>query len=284
MRYAVYRILYGEDFIAESIKSVLPHVDKVFVFWTDQALGGATSAVYRGEQVAFGLHPGEPFDDWRDRVEEIDTDKIVIEKHHHPNFTGQFTIHVNDLILPRFPRPDTILSLEPDHVFRADQIEAALTEFEGGNHAAAKTRQVELWRTPSYRCDPERPWRTGTVLWNLSRVKRVPPTHRQAQPIGGGPAFGTLDAYVHNFGFCVSEKSMYWKHVLALGFSPLIGDSIPNEDWYESIWLKWHPDRNNANLEISRGAEHHIQRAVPYPEQELPELIREKGWTTYPTQ
>ena len=34
MRYAIYRIHYGLDFLARSIDSVYEHVDRVFVFWS----------------------------------------------------------------------------------------------------------------------------------------------------------------------------------------------------------------------------------------------------------
>ena len=34
MRYAIYRIHYGLDFLGKSIESVIDEVDKVFVFWS----------------------------------------------------------------------------------------------------------------------------------------------------------------------------------------------------------------------------------------------------------
>jgi hypothetical protein len=74
-------------------------------------------------------------------------------------------------------------------------------------------------------------------------------------------------------GFSFSDKTMYWKHLTAIGFSAVIGDSPPNENWYEDKWLKWHPETNNVNLEISKGAEHNIPYAEPYSKSELPEII-----------
>ena len=53
MRYAIYRCLYGEDFIQESIKSVIDHVDKVFIFWTNKPWGNTDRCMYKGEEVVF---------------------------------------------------------------------------------------------------------------------------------------------------------------------------------------------------------------------------------------
>jgi hypothetical protein len=67
---------------------------------------------------------------------------------------------------------------------------------------------------------------------------------------------------------------MYWKHMTAIGFSQKIGDDLPNEDWYEDKWLNWNFETNNQNLEISKGHEHLIPRALKYDRNELPELLK----------
>jgi hypothetical protein len=85
-----------------------------------------------------------------------------------------------------------------------------------------------------------------------------------------------MTAITHNLGFCVSRKSMYWKHLLALAFSNPLGDSAPDENWLDEKWLTWHPVHNNRHLEIAKGYSHLIPRAVPYPYSELPELIQER--------
>jgi hypothetical protein len=47
----VYRILYGEDFIEDSIISLINYVDKVFVFWDDVPWGDVKQATYKGKTV-----------------------------------------------------------------------------------------------------------------------------------------------------------------------------------------------------------------------------------------
>lgn len=271
-RYAVYRPLYGEDFIVESIRSVLDVVDRVFFCYTDTPLAGVRSCTFKGQPVVYPLRPGKTLDRALEQVQAIGSPKIECIYQDGRDNQSQFTRLMNDVILENYERPDVAFLIEPDHVFARAELSAALDQFERGDHVCASTRQVELWRLPDWRI-PYRE-RTGTVFWNLRKLDRIPPTARQAEPLGAALPF--LDAQTHNLGFCVSPESMYWKHVLALGFSRAIGDSIPNEDWYEEKWLLWDPLRNNANLEISRGHEHLIPRALPYPREALPELIREK--------
>ena len=49
---------------------------------------------------------------------------------------------------------------------------------------------------------------------------------------------------------------------LPLTFSKKIGDSIPDENWYEDKWLNW--NESVENLEISKGSQHLIKRAFKY--------------------
>jgi hypothetical protein len=78
-----------------------------------------------------------------------------------------------------------------------------------------------------------------------------------------------IDVFVHNLGFCMSEKNMFIKFLLSLGFSKIIGDSAPNFGWYDK-WLTWEP--SVKNLEISEGFEDTIPYAIPYVDP-LPETL-----------
>ncbi len=66
---------------------------------------------------------------------------------------------------------------------------------------------------------------------------------------------------------------MYWKHLTALGYCQKIGDSVPNEDWFDKVWRDWDAKTNNTNLEMSKGYEHLIPGAVPYTNR-LPEVLK----------
>ena len=124
--------------------------------------------------------------------------------------------------------------------------------------------QIELWRTPAWQVDRQRQMvslhRGDLSLLSHSTEVTRPLTH-------------SLPGRVHNLGFAVSAKTMRWKHLCALAFSPIVGESIPNPSWYEKKWLAWHPETNNCDLEVSLGCEAGIVRAVPYDVAGLPASI-----------
>jgi len=253
MRYAVYRCLYGEDFIQHSIKSIDEFVDKIFVFWDDQAWGNVNECMYKGKKVNFP----KKFDDILYKVISLKNPKVELIYDHQKNNINQFTHFVNDIILPNYKRPDEIMFIEVDHVWEDEQLRNALQEFKDKDFQNANARPHELWWTYNYSI-PYR-GRLATVFWNLKKVDKIPPTGRHAQPRGQGMPY--LQAHVHNLGFCFSEKVMYWKHMTAIGFSQKIGDSPPGEAWLDR-WLNWDFKNNNKNLEISLGKESRI----PYAE------------------
>ena len=266
MRYVLYRCLYGEDFIQESIKSIRDHVDRVFIFWTDKAWGNTDRATYKGEEILFP----KKFDNIIDKIKELDDPKVELVYAHTDSPFNQFTYFVNEILLKNYDKPDTLIIPEVDHVFREDQIVKALNDFESGGYECATTRQVELWKTPKFRI-PNRPSRCGTNFWNLSKLSSLPPTGTQGN-ISGIPV---LDVDVHNFGFCASSKVMRWKHLTALAFSKVVGDSPPNENWLDK-WEVWSEYNQSKNLEVSLGCESNIPHALPYNTLELPSLVIEK--------
>lgn len=265
--YAVYRVLYGEDFIQESIKSILPFVTKVFVFWTNQPFGDVREVLYKGEKIVF---PAK-FDNVLGKVKELqDTSKGKIELiyDHWGVPDNQISHLVNERILPYHSMPDTIVFMEPDFVWREDQLKKAFEQFNGNGSFIAGSRQVELWKSFKYRV-PERK-RFGAIFYNMGELQTLPLTGKNGTVKG----MKLLDAEVHNCGFCVSEKAMFWKHLTALAYAPVIADSRPVENWYEDKWLNWDFKRNNENLEISKGYEKEIPYAEPYDVKKLPEVLR----------
>lgn len=264
MIYAVYRCLYGEDFIQESIKSIDDYVDKIFVFWDDKPWGDPVDVMYKGHRVTFPTK----FDSILDKIMELNNPKVHLIYDHQKNNLNQFSNLVNYQILPNYDRPDTIMVIEVDHVFKKDQLEKAIQESKIRSHIS--TIPIELWKTPLFRI-PER-HRLCTVFWNMRINDTMPKTGRHADVSG----MHWIPAKTHNFGFCYNPATMLWKHLTALAFSAKIGDDMPNEDWYEKTWLTWDYNTNNKNLEISKGYEHNIDHAFHYNPEELPEIIRQK--------
>jgi len=271
--YAVYRPLYGEDFIAESVLSIADYVDRIFFCYADKPLADVSEGCFQGQKFPFPLRPGKTMDQAFEKVEALGLgDKVVFHLQDGRDNVGQFTRLMNDFILPNYARPDIAFLIEPDHVMKKSEIKGALAEFKELNVPCATTKQVELWKTPDWSIGT-RP-RASTVFWNLNLVDRVPPTRRQADPVEG--LLPTLEAVTHNFGFCVSWNAMFMKHVLALAFSARIGDSLPAEDWLIETWTKWDPLTRNRDLEISANHRHLVPCAVPYDRRLLPERIIEK--------
>ena len=267
MIYAVYRLYtgYTDDFIQESVLSIEPFVDKIFIFWTHKALADCTSAIYKGQTYRFPENENTLVD-----VYDLCCPKIIMIEDYVSDNTSQFTHLANDYILSAYNKPDMILFIEPDHVFRSDMFQQALEEFQKSGKVCASTRQVELWRYPYYVAVPER-MRLSSVFWNMKNLNKVPETGKHANPPGSVPF---LNAKVHNLGFCMSEKNMFLKHLTALAFSAKLKDSRPDPNWYDK-WLHWKYDSPmNKNLEISLGHSNSIQKAELYNVQELPEMIK----------
>ena len=269
MIFALYRCLYGEDFVQESIQSIEPYVDKIFIFWTDKAWGDATFAMYKGQRVDFP--PDGKFDRIRDKLASLEVefpDKIRLQHDHAVNNRNQFTHLVNDRILPHYPKPDILIMMEVDYVWRKDQIEAALKEFKALGVQHASSSQVELWKTFGYQAIRNDKTRKAAMFWNMTYLDRMPPTNRHADAAG----WVRLQSFVHNLGFCASANTIYWKHLTAIGYCQKIGDSTPNESWYDDVWRTWDVETNNRNLEMSAGYEALIPHALPYLG-DLPEVL-----------
>jgi hypothetical protein len=265
-RVAVYRSFYGADFIRQSLESIDPYVDCIFVCLAHKPFGKIESCSYAG----YMIRVPNAIDNIRDIVNNCQSKKIVVIDYYNSNPHNLWTDLVNNVLIPNHSlSADTLLLVEPDHVWHPNQLSAALEEFESGSLPCASSKQIELWHNIGYRI-PERPERIGTVFWKLSKVGKLPET----RPSGVGAGFYFLKSHVHNLGFCLSKEVMFWKHVLALNFSKIIGDTQPREDWYESTWLNWHPVNNNKDLDVSAGYEHTIPYAISYNSNELPPTIK----------
>jgi len=264
--YAVYRVLYGADFVQESIKSILPYVDKVFVFWTNKPFGDSTSVIYKGERVQFP----EKVDDIVEQIQEMqkeNPDKIELMYDHWGMPDNQVTHLVNDRIIPYFPKPNVVVFMEPDMVWSKEQIKAAMKQFQESGDLCAGSRQVEMWKNLNYRI-PERD-RFGAIFYNMNGFFSLPETGKN----GSVKDTKKLDAHVHNLGFCLNEETMYWKHLMGLSFASIIKDSKPAEDWYEKKWLSWNTSRQrNKDLEISEKYRSRIPKAVKN-KTKLPEVL-----------
>jgi hypothetical protein len=162
-----------------------------------------------------------------------------------------------------------ILFLEVDHIFRSDQIRKAVDEFVEEDYVFATTDQIEVWKGLKHKLEA-RPNKVGAIFCSLSKLDKMPATLKH----GGILVMPKLSAYVHNFGFALSDKVMYWKHLLSIAAPQKFGDTVSDENWYEEKWLRWDYESNNEDLGISEQGKN--LKAVPYDFNELPEIIKEK--------
>ena len=270
--FVVYKCYYGEDFISESIEAVLPYADRVLVYLADRPFGEVERVTYQGREVVFP----RPVDRIRGQLkalqEKYPAKSIFVYDEFSPDNRNHFKRIVEERILPFQGRPDYLIFQEPDQVWRKDQFEGALATFHQSGAPFGLCKQVELWREPKYRIPERQRW--GTIFYNMNAFKNFPETGRDGSPIGQQCL--VLPQVVHNLGFCVSQSSMYWKHLLAIAFAAKIEEAHPNPDWYENKWLSWDEWKNNRDLEISLGQEASIHYAHGYPIADLPESIRER--------
>lgn len=265
---AIYRCLYGADFIKDSIQSIADYVDRIFIFADSTPWGNVTHVEYKGEIVSIPPIIDYVLDEILSLVREGYPINLLFDHVYTP--VNQFTHLVNDIVIPYYGKPQQIMFVEVDQVFRKDQIEQALYEFGNSEYKYASTRQVEIWKGFQHRV-PERK-RTGVMFWDLSDMDKMPNTLHQANL----HVMLYLDAYVHNFGFAMNVQTMYWKHLIALGYAGKIRDSRPNPEWYDKKWLTWDYQTNNENLEISLGREYLIPYVEPYGIHGLPSSIQER--------
>jgi len=265
--YACYRVLYGEDFLRESVESIIDSTDKVFIFWTDTPRGDPKKVLYKGESIQLSY----PFDGVKGIVEQLAAkypSKVEVIYDKGLTDINQFTHWMNDIILPNYKRPDTACLVEYDHIYHRGDFNKAIQLFKKSGLTCASTHPVEHWVEPRY-IVPPRPSRLCTMFWNMNRTEVIPPTSRHANL----ERTDFVDFWTHNFGFCISPENMFWKHLLCIASSAITGDSKPREDWYDK-WLNW--QEGDRNLDVSIGAESSIPYAMPFDVGQLPEIIREK--------
>jgi hypothetical protein len=261
---AVYRVLYGEDFIVESIQSILEHVDRIVVVIAPRPWGSSKGVSFHG---VWRPWP-QQFDDLQGMVTRNFRNVLIVEDFYPTPFSQHDHI-VQNVLTPRGLLPADVVFIEPDHVFVDAEAGATFARWRASDSRAGATSQVELWAPPGYKPVwrvPERAGRSSVLFYRSiapgSKLPPIPPVE--------------IVGEVHNLGFCFSAETMLWKHLTAMAYSKEIGDCMPNPDWYDGKWLSWHPETNNANLEITATLEHLIPRVVPYDAYLLPESIRRR--------
>ena len=249
----VYRILYGTDFLERSMRSVYDVTDKIFVGYSSEPWSRPVN-----------------FPNIRD-IEQSPVD--VIHKHFDLS-EGKITVFSQQQTTPKgefnylyswavdlLGKPEVVVFMEPDMVWAPGVFKNFIEE--ASNHSHLFAPQIEMWKTQEYRIRRKD---------NITRLG--PSAYKPEIPDFRFGAYNGRDQVIskhgcYNFGFCLNEKTMLYKHNAALDFSEKIKDSIPSKTWYEEKWLNWTPEI--TNLEPASKHPDHIPKAEPY---DMPQDMR----------
>jgi len=240
MRTAVYRIHYGYEILMRSIQSIHRWADKIVVYYDDTSWYDKNTIEYLGKIIDV-KHPENP----RLTREYMNNSKLTWIADRRETPVQQF----GDYATAQLHDSDFVLLMEPDMVFpNVEMIFEAET-----NHVTC-FKQIEFWKGEDYQI-PLRD-RIGPVL--IKGRGGVVRTRLNNTPLNMPNV--TAPDRVYNYGFALRNSVLLYKHLLALGFSKKIGDSIPSERWYEDKWLNWTPD--TKGLEPAASCPMNIPHAI----------------------
>ena len=255
-RWAIYRIHYGLDFLKRSIDSVRHEVDRVFVYYSLTPWVEHPTVNYLGETIPMpDLHEDVQtflYQNYRHKY------KIRYARFETESPANQFAQLYRQSVDRVGYEPTYALFMEPDMVFYRPSLVGLFEELDKRTDIPCLgTKQVELWKNNNWRV-PQRD-RIGPMIWATKRVDKI---HTYFGTWHEALQIASSHFQNYNFGFCLNDKTMLYKHLTAINFSRAIGDSIPSQEWYRDKWLNWTPD--TTNLEISEKYKHLIPKAEPY--------------------
>lgn len=265
MIWAIYRIHYGLDFLEPSINSIIKNVDRIFIFYSKDPWVKATHINYKKKFIDF---PNNPEDVESFLINKFSKNKkIIIKNYECKTPDNQFGDLFNLACSINFAKPKYALFMEPDMVFGENQLKMMKLELDIKFWIRSIiAQQIEIWKYDNNKKEkntfriPLRK-RIGPVLWKIKKKDNDIITG-----FGGGPKNKRKENYsfikILNLGFSYNKDTMLYKHLTALVFSKAIGDSEPDENWYEFKWLNWKPE--TRDLEISVGFQHKIKKAINF--------------------
>lgn len=254
MRIAVYpSVLYGADFLELSVRSVLPHVDVVYVVVMTRPWGGTSGVEYRSEWIPWP----ERFDDTREILAGMREPNVHVLEAEKFSPWDRWSYGL-DVVRGNNVATDEVVFIDPDCVFSRGEAARVFGEWDAHpEYQWAHVGQVEFWKTTEWVVERDR----AMVGLHRGDLALLSSEVRKAWGVEA-PMSKRLAGRVYNLGFCVSDAAMRWKFLCSLAFSPVVGESLPNPEWYEEKWLGWTP--GTRNLEVSLGCEGSIPCAMPY--------------------
>ena len=266
MKWAIYRIHYGIDYIDESINSIIDQVDKVFIFYSLKPWIQQKTFEYKGKKIQFPENPEKVLNYLQSKYKK--NKKIIIKNYECDTPLNQFGKLYDFACKIELTKPNYTLFMEPDMIFASNQLRFLTLELYLKFWIPfIVTKQIEIWKYDktlkiknTFRI-PLRKRRIGPVLWK---------NNRNISGIATGFGGGSLDKTNNfsfllktlNMGFSFNKETMYYKHLVSIVFSNVIGDTEPDEYWYDNKWIGWHSGMQD--LEITKGSQHLIKNAYKY--------------------
>lgn len=278
---AVYRLLYGSDFIGESLESIYDACDAVLCFVGRRPFGGLASVRYFGHDVYFP-HDVDGVRDaitaWaaaNDRAGKI----RLIANPHDSMLKNQLGTLVDEFVLPEYDCTH-VLQVEGDEVWRSDALACLMNAIEDDAADEILSTNDLFWRSPRFVSRRNNPYAVARAIRSTDRLSgTIGPTGHALMSVRDDlTRVAPAGVRVHNFGYCSSERTMFWKHLAGLSFSrDLRWDSVPREEWFEAVWKpwNWHSNRR-TDLCPSVGYPAAFAPAEQYPIDDLPDPIRRR--------
>ncbi len=275
---AVYRLLYGSDFIGESLSSIYDHCDQILCFVGHDAFGGRRIVNYFGHDV-YLPHDIDGLTDainaWKKTNDPLNKVKVL----HNPYATllkGQLQKMVNDEVIPRYPQTSHIFFVESDEVWHEDTIQQLFAMARDDQETDEFLADPQLfWRSYKYASTRTNPY---VILRALRGRKQIGLTGHALMSVGKDLKRRNTGLFTHNFGFASSERTIFWKHITALSIGRDLNlDSAPREEWFEDVWRpwNWHTNRR-TDLCPSKGYETVFPAAAEYPFDQLPAIMQKR--------
>lgn len=274
---AVYRLLYGSDFISESLASVYDACDSVLCFVGRRPFGGRPKVRYFGHEVYFP-HDVDGVRDtikaWAARHDKAGKVR-VIDNPLDAVLKNQLGRLVDEFVLPEHDCTH-VLQVEGDEVWHADALDELLNAAELSDADEIMSTNDLFWRSPCFVSRRHNPY---AVMRAVKDADTIGPTGNALMSTRTDlKRLAPPGVRVHNFGYACSERTMFWKHLAGLSFSrDLRWDSVPREEWFEQVWKpwNWHSNRR-TDLCPSVGYPDAFAPAEIYPHDDLPRVIRER--------
>ena len=227
-------LLYGKNYLDASLRSVINHVEKMVILYTDKPSYGFGTSIPNPDSEA----------ELKAIAERVCGDKLIWHKANSGNegaHRGEIYQYTEGF--------DICIAIDSDEIFCEEDLAKAIIEVsKGDKRYYGIGGYINLWRSFSYAAfDGYTPIR----LTNL---------HNESGE-------GVVSCKIWHFSTAQPISTMKYK-ISVHGHS----DEI-RKDWFEKTFLAWRPNNENLNKDLHIVA-HGLWNACFYDKQQMPEYLK----------